>query len=300
MLSNYEKELFEKFSGKFTKQTKFEYLSKIEAFKDMLSSDSDLLSATKEDCNKFMLYVNDNYATSTSEKIYSYIHSFYVFLLKEGLIEFNPIHYVEKPTVSRIKTKDNVMSFQEMNQLIKVVVNLCARDKAIITLLITTGGMLSEVSNVKWCDLVLDTEDNKYCKLGKGKNTRVVKLHPKAFDYIVEYRRELDLPEEIIPTDDYIFVSKHKNKAKITDRTIQNILKNALGRADLQNYSAKDLRHTFASFCLYLGADTKLVKEQMGWHNKNQAITYKYAINFVDSKAIDYITDNKVLDFEDK
>ena len=69
------------------------------------------------------------YQKSTCEKIYSYLHSFYNYLKKEEYIEINPFRYVEKPTVSRIKSKDDVLSIQEINKLIDTLYKLNIRDK---------------------------------------------------------------------------------------------------------------------------------------------------------------------------
>lgn len=300
MLSEYEEKLFEEFSKGFIKQTKQDYLTQINRFKESLPPNVELLKITPSECAKFISQMATVYSTSTCEKIYSYLHSFYEFLKEQNLVERNAFSSVKKPYVSRIKSKDNVMSFDEMNHLIEVVKGLEARDRAIITFLITTGCTLSEVAHIRWCDFMIDEGDNAYCKLGKNANERTIKLHPSAFNYILEYRGELGLPSSITPSTDYIFVSKRNNKQNITDRTIQNIVSKAFERAGLTQYSAKDLRHTFASFCLYLGMDKEEVKEQMGWYDKHQAIRYKYVVNFIDSKAIDTLVENNVFKFSDE
>lgn len=109
------------------------------------------------------------YKKSTCEKIYSYLHSFYNYLKKEEYIEINPFRYVEKPTVSRIKSKDDVLSIPEINKLIDTLYKLNIRDKTIIVFLITTGCLLNELVSLKWKDLMVDDKDNYYVRLGKRK-----------------------------------------------------------------------------------------------------------------------------------
>lgn len=165
-LDDYEYEIFKNFSKKLNPATRHDYLSKIIAFKEFID-DKELLYVDKEDCQKFIDNVKENYAKSTSEKIYSYLHSFYNFLMKEEYIEVNPFRYVEKPEVTRIKTKDDVLSIQEINQLVDSIYKLTIRDRAIIVFLVTTGCLLNEVVSLKWKDLMVDEKDNHYVRLGK-------------------------------------------------------------------------------------------------------------------------------------
>lgn len=285
-LDDYEYEIFKKFSKKLNLTTKHDYLSKIISFKEFIQ-DKELIYANKEDCTKFIANVKENYAKSTSEKIYSYLHSFYNFLLKEEYIEINPFRYVEKPEVSRMKNKDDVLSIQEINKLVEILYKLNIRDRVIIVFLITTGCLLNELVNLKWKDLMLDEKNNYYTKLGKGRKERIVKLHPYCFKLIEDYRNYSGLTEVIMPTEEFIFTTQKSNS--ITDRNVRLIVRKALDLAGLSQYSAKDFRHSFAAISLRLGADEEDIKNQLGWSDKYYAIRYKYVLNFVDSESVDYI-----------
>jgi site-specific recombinase XerD len=285
-LDDYEYEIFKKFSKKLNLTTKHDYLSKIISFKEFMQ-DKELIYANKEDCTKFIVNVKENYAKSTSEKIYSYLHSFYNFLLKEEYIEINPFRYVEKPEVSRVKNKDDVLSIQEINKLIEILYKLNIRDRVIIVFLITTGCLLNELVSLKWKDLMIDEKNNYYTKLGKGRKERVVKLHPYCFKLIEDYRNYSGLTEVIMPTEEFVFTTQKSNS--ITDRNVRIIVRKALDLAGLSQYSAKDFRHSFAAISLRLGADEEDIKNQLGWSDKYYAIRYKYVLNFVDSESIDYI-----------
>ena len=285
-LDDYEYEVFKKFSKKLNPTTKHDYLSKITTFKEFIQG-KELFYADKEDCTKFIENVKENYAKSTSEKIYSYLHSFYNFLKKEEYIEINPFRYVEKPEVTRIKTKDDVLSIQEINKLIDILYKLNIRDRVIIVFLVTTGCLLNELVNLKWKDLMVDNKNNYYTKLGKGRKERIVKLHPYCFKLIEDYRNYSGLPDIITPTEEFVFTTQKSNS--ITDRNVRLIVRKALDLAGLSQYSAKDFRHSFAAISLRLGADEVDIKNQLGWSDKYYAIRYKYVLNFVDSESIDYI-----------
>ena len=288
VLEDIEYEVFKSFSKKLEPTTRHDYLSKVILFRKFLE-EKELVYADKEDCKKFIDYVQTIYKKSTCEKIYSYLHSFYNYLKKEEYIEINPFRYVEKPAVTRMKNKDDVLSISEINKLMDTLYKLNTRDKTILVFLITTGCLLNELVSLKWTDLIVDNDDNYYVRLGKGKKERIVKLHPYCFKLIEEYRRYSLLPEVIMPTEEFVFTTQKSNY--ITDRNVRLIVRKALDMAGLSNYSAKDFRHSFAAISLRLGADEEDIKNQLGWSDKYYAIRYKYVLNFVDSQSIDYLID---------
>ena len=286
ILTNEEFEIFQKFSIKMTPNTKKDYLSKVILFKEVIKVDN-ILDVTKDDCKNFIEFIEDEYALSTCEKIFSYLHSFYAYMKREKYIEINPFTFVKKPIVTREKVKKDVLSIQEINQLIDSLHKLNARDRLIMVFLVTTGCLLNELVKVKWKDLIVDENDNFYVRIGQGKKERVVKLHPYCFKLIESYRYFSGLSEVIIPTDDYIFTTQKSQS--ITDRNVRLIVKKAFDIAGLPQYSAKDLRHSYAAISLMLGADKEDIKKQLGWSDKYYAIRYKHVLNFVDSESIDYL-----------
>lgn len=286
ILSEREFEIFQLFSIKMAPATKKDYLSKIILFKEKTEVE-DLLEVTKNECGDFIAFTEEEYATSTCEKIFSYLHSFYAFMKREKYIELNPFTFVKKPIVTREKGKRDVLSIQEINQLIDSLGRLSARDKLIMVFLVTTGCLLNELVKVKWKDLIVDEENNFYVRLGQGKKERVVKLHPYCFRLIESYRYFSGLSEIIMPSDDYIFTTQKSQF--ITDRNVRLIVRKAFDMAGLSQYSAKDLRHSYAAISLMLGADKEDIKKQLGWSDKYYAIRYKHVLNFVDSESIDYI-----------
>ncbi len=286
ILTNEEFEIFQKFSIKMTPNTKKDYLSKVILFKEVIKVDN-ILDVTKEDCKNFIEFIEDEYALSTCEKIFSYLHSFYAYMKREKYIEINPFTFVKKPIVTREKGKKDVLSIQEINQLIDSLHKLNARDRLIMVFLVTTGCLLNELVKVKWKDLIVDENDNFYVRIGQGKKERVVKLHPYCFKLIESYRYFSGLSEVIIPTDDYIFTTQKSQS--ITDRNVRLIVRKAFDIAGLSQYSAKDLRHSYAAISLMLGADKEDIKKQLGWSDKYYAIRYKHVLNFVDSESIDYL-----------
>ncbi|WP_099189147.1 tyrosine-type recombinase/integrase [Tepidibacter mesophilus] len=284
-LSEYEYELFKEFSRKLKPLSKYDYLNKIVLFKSTLN-DKNLLNININESKQFIEHINNIYAKSTCEKIYSYLHSFYNFLLKENYIQNNPFANINKPYVSRIKNKNDVLSLDELNKLISIFPHLKKRDRAIISFLISTGCLLNELISLKWKDLIVDNGNIYSCKIGTQKKERIVQLPEYSWNLIMDYKESTN----ITSMDDFVFKSRNSNT--ITDRNVRLIVKNALSIANLSNYSAKDFRHSYATFSLKCGIKDENLKEKLGWSDKNYACRYKYVINFVDSDNIDYIIDN--------
>ncbi|KXZ39836.1 Site-specific recombinase XerD [Alkalithermobacter thermoalcaliphilus JW-YL-7 = DSM 7308] len=297
--TEYEQAVIEKFLEKLKKYTKNDYINKLSLFKSSISKyDKDLFHVEVEDCKNFIEFIQNKYAKSTCEKIYGYLHSFYNFLYKHGYIETNPFKFVKKPSVSRMKTKDDVMSFDEVNRLVSILDKLNIRDRVIVVFLLTTGCLLSELVSIKWKDFIIDEKNNYYCKIGSKKKERIIKLHPYLWELIIDYRKNLGMKYFFEPTDEFIF--KGKDNQSITDRNIRLIVKKALSLAGLEKYSCKDFRHSFASFSLKLGCPDETIKQHLGWSDKYYAIRYKYVINFLDDQPIDYIMSTNKLKINDK
>lgn len=292
VLNEFEYEVFKIFCRNFAPLTKNQYLIKLDLFKEFLNN-KDLIYATKEDCQNFMEYLKSIYTKSTCEKIFSYLHSFYNFLKKEMHIKSNPFRYVEKPNVSRIKTKDDVFSIDEIDSLIKTLDKVRLRDKSIVIFLVTTGCLVNELVSVKWSDLSVDYEDNFYLKLGKNKKERIVKAHPSCVECLLKYKEEkniVDFPDEFIFTT--------QKKESITDRNVRIIVRKILDKAGFPTNSSKDFRHSFAAISLRLGADYYDLKKQLGWRNTNNVLRYQYVLNFVgdsfdDKDSTDYFISGK-------
>lgn len=292
ILNNIEFDIFNKFSQKLNPKTKNDYLSKIVLMKVYLEG-KELLEVTKYDCNDFIDYIKDKYAKSTCEKIYSYLHSFYNFMYKYRYIEVNPFTYVKKPEVSRIKTKDDVLSIQEINQLVSIFPQLNMRDRVIMMFLATTGCLLNELVNLKWKDFMSDDKNNVFVRLGKNKKERIVKLHTECLKLIEDYREHSGLAQIISPNDEFVFTTQKSNS--ITDRNVRLIVQKALELAGLPQYSAKDFRHSFAAISLRFGADEEDIKNQLGWSDKHYAIRYKYVLNFVGNENAESLIDEQSL-----
>ncbi|WP_027701727.1 tyrosine-type recombinase/integrase [Metaclostridioides mangenotii] len=286
ILEDFEYEVFNNFSVKMNPNTKYDYFSKLVQFKKFIGG-KNFVDVDKYDCEKFMVFVKKTYAKSTSEKVYSYLHSYFNYLNKEKHIKINPFRSIEKPTVTRIKNKDDVLNIEEINKLLSIVPKLKLRDGAIIVCLITTGCLLNELVNLKWKDIHKDPGGEVYIKLGKGRKERSMLIHPYLLFTLEEYRASLGLGENIDNCDSFIFTTQKSDF--ITDRNVRIIVRKALDMAELPHYSARDFRHSYAAINLMFGLDEVELKNKLGWSDKHYAQRYKYVLNFMSDGKVDNI-----------
>ena len=283
MMTEEEKMYFLDFSSRMKKNTKKDYLEKLNELKHYIKKD--LKNLKIEEARDYFEEIEDKYAKSTREKIYSYFHSFYEYLLDRELILENPLEKIEKTRVTREKNRDSVMSISEVTHLLEALEKVSIRDRAIIETLIFTGCIVSEIPEIRWSDLEVDENQNYFISLGRLRRRRILKVKKRLFDTYEKYGLMLGLNPVFEQREDKLFAGQ--GRKSITDRTVRIIVKKVMKSIDLEKYSARDLRHTFAALALYAGTPEEEVSRQLGWSAKNYGIRYKYVLNLIDDTSID-------------
>ncbi|MFA6501758.1 MAG: site-specific integrase, partial [Parachlamydiales bacterium] len=116
----------------------------------------------------------------------SSLRSFYRYLMKEKLIDENPMEYIESP--KKEKKLPNALSYDQVIHLFNMCdVNtyLGFRDRAIMELFYSSGLRLSELVDLDRNDL--DEDSSLLNVYGKGKKQRVVPVTKTAIDLIKKY-----------------------------------------------------------------------------------------------------------------
>ncbi|MBK6282080.1 MAG: tyrosine-type recombinase/integrase [Draconibacterium sp.] len=209
------------------------------------------------------LMENDLAARSVNRKVTT-IKSFFKFLLKEQIVDFNPTTYLTLPKIR--KKLPNFVEEKNLNHLLDdgFFQNDFEgiRDKLIITLLYATGIRLAELLQLKDSDF-----DIKNCMirvLGKGKKERIIP-YPTSINQLVEqYINERNTKVGI--KTERLLVTEKGNPAY--EKLIYRVVKNNLAKVTLlEKKSPHILRHTYATHLLNNGADLNAVKELLGHAN---------------------------------
>ncbi len=223
------------------------------------------------------LMKDGNTARSVNRKI-STLKSLYKFLLREGVIQTNPMAKVVSPKVGK-----KLPVFVEEAGMKKLLTQVTfaadifgERDKLVIELLYATGMRRSELRSLKDADI--DSWNSQLKVLGKGNKERLIPLHPAMLEKLKQFiaKRNAELPEY-----DAAFVFPGKKNKPIKDYEIYALVKQHLAAVTtLEKKSPHILRHSFATHLLNEGAEINAVKEMLG--HANLAATQVYTHNTIE------------------
>lgn len=193
---------------------------------------------------------------SVARKLSS-LKSFFKFLLKRKIIDFNPATVIKTPKVP--KRLPDILSENLLREILdnwKPFDFKGKRDKAIVETLYGLGIRAGELVKLKENDISGDS----IRIVGKGNKVRIVPIPLKTkeaiFDYIKEKKRN-NIESE------YLFTNLKGEK--LTERGLYYILKNVFEeRGNIYKIHPHILRHSFATHLLSHGADLRTIQELLG------------------------------------
>ncbi len=208
------------------------------------------------------LSLQKNTSVTINRKLSS-LKSYVKFLLKKGLITDDPMAKIISP-----KNKKRLPEFIQEDQMNKldnpdVFTNDFSgiRDRFMLELFYNTGMRLSELMNIKHCDLDLMNGTVKI--LGKRNKERICPINNYTINI---YKIYLNSKKESGFTDDknsFLFVTD--KGAKMYGNFVYRKIVHYLGLVSgVDKKSPHVLRHTFATHMLNNGADLNAIKELLG------------------------------------
>ena len=270
-------------------QTFFRYLLLIRGIADqkqdfekieICAVDASLLSSvTISDLYSFIVFCkNDrkNNAATRARKT-STLRIFFKYLTSQiHLLETNPAEMLEAPKVKQSLPKH--LTLEDSIELLNSVDGPNKeRDYCILTLFLNCGMRLSELCGLNLSDV---RPDNTLRLLGKGNKERVVYINDACVQAIKSYMA-------VRPNDDIVFTDRNalfisRNKRRISNKTVQHIVKTYLEKAGLgdQGYSTHKLRHTAATLMYQHGnVDIRVLKDILGHANLGTTQIYTHVAN---------------------
>ena len=205
---------------------------------------------TLDDIHAYLFYLKNNYqskAATRARKVAS-IRVFFNYLTsKTNLLEKNPAQNLETP--KQDKRMPKYLSLDDSKKLLEIAMSDDDRNKerdyAIITLFLNCGMRLSELVGINISDI--NFKDEKLNVIGKGNKERTIYLNKACINAINSYMKVR--PRDAVKTDsrDALFLSERRER--ISNRTVQYIVKQELKKAglDTNKYSVHKLRHTAAT-----------------------------------------------------
>jgi len=208
----------------------------------------------------------------------SALRTFFRFLLREKVVESNPVMPVSMPKQERhmpvFLTVDEIFSLLEEPG---VQDTFAERDRAVLEILYSTG---MRVAELVYLDLEqLDFNDELVKVLGKGNKERLVPVGRPAMEALQKY---LPQRQQLIaaragrgksPEKSALFLNSRGGR--LTVRSVERMVSDyALRAGIITRVTPHALRHSFATHLLEMGADLRSVQELLG--HASLSTTQKY------------------------
>ena len=226
----------------------------------------------------------------------SAIRSFYRYLMREHLLERNPIELIVSPKLDH--RLPEFLTIEEINKLINmpdVSKPLGQRDRAIVELFYAAGMRVSELAGLNLGQL--DLESREVRVIGKGNKERLVIIGFPAAQAIETYLRHNRPQYANKYSGDAVFLNYQGGR--LTERWLQMLLmKYARAAGLLKKVHPHLLRHTFATHLLDGGADLRVVQDLLGHANLSTTQIYTHVTQNQARKV--YMASHPMAGFKDK
>ena len=209
-------------------------------------------------------------AVSSINRTNSTVKSFLIYLAREFSLNL-PTGEITSHRIARKLPK--ALSIDEITQLISSSGSLSSahslRDIALVELLYSTGGRVSEIIGVNLSDLAKITSDDETIQTiklrGKGSKERIVPIGSFALQALDNYlvRLRPALAARAHHDDGALFLNSRGGR--ISRQSAWSIVSESAKACGLENkVSPHALRHSYATHLLDGGADIRVVQELLG------------------------------------
>jgi integrase/recombinase XerC len=267
-----------RFEKRYSEHTILSYktdLGQFEAYTGEGTNGSGLKAADGKLIRSWVIHLMDSgqSARTVNRKI-STLKSFYKFLMREQLIQKNPMDKVLSPKLS--KKLPSFVEEDKMNLLLdeyEFGEDFSGfRNRLIIELLYITGMRESELIHLE--DRDLDLFEQNIRVTGKRNKQRIVPFDRAYLDVI---RRYISLRNDAFPDREFSNLLLTDRGRPLYPKFVYKIVTSYLRLVTtMENRSPHVLRHTFATHMLNRGADLNAIKEILGHANLSATQVYTH------------------------
>lgn len=265
-------------SGKhYSPNTVLSYSNDIDGFSGFLNStghSGNPGEVTSHEIRAWMVNMMENgYSPVSVHRKISTLRGFYRFLMRNGIVEKNPLEKVTLP-----KRRKRLPVFVSEEPLKRLLDEFDfgddfngIRNRTIIEMLYSTGMRRAELTGLKCADIDFY---NKTVKVtGKRNKQRIIPLLsafiPRLREYMAKRKEKYGIDEG------WLFLTD--SGSKLYDRYVYNTVKSYLSLVTtIEKKSPHVLRHTFATHMLNRGADLNSIKEFLGHANLSATQVYTH------------------------
>jgi integrase/recombinase XerC len=247
---------------------------------------SDVQSITYPLIRSWLVHLMESNITPRSvNRKMTTLKSFYKYLVREGIVDQNPMRKIITPKTSR---RLPVFVEKEKMDLLLDEIDFgsgfpACRDRLVIEMLYATGMRLSELVNLKETDV--DFHNSTLKVLGKRNKERLIPFTDKfgkmlkiylaeKMNFFAGMKKNAPQYPEGSSTDPFFI---NNSGRKIYPKMVYRIVTKYLARVTtLDKKSPHILRHTFATHLLNNGAELNAVKELLGHANLSATQIYTH------------------------
>lgn len=220
----------------------------------------DVREARGTDLNAYVLQMeSQGMSTATISRSIASMKSFFLFLLKQGVITEDYADALKPPKIE--KRTPETLSIEEINLLLDQPSRLTPkeiRDKAMLELLYATGMRVSELINLKITDVNLTMN---YILCRDVSKERVIPIENVAKVALENYIKSV---RESISHGSMFLFTNMKGQP-MTRQGFWKLIKAYAAKAGIEkDITPHMIRHSFASHLVSNGADLKAVQEMLG------------------------------------
>ena len=241
----------------YSQQTVKAYIGQLKSFFSHISPRAPE-EVLEEDLREYLDHLNDNNKSrSTIDQAVNALR----FIWKEGYGKTFPMEKVPRP--EKKERLPVFLSLDEVRQIAMASENL--KHRLMIELAYSAGLRVSEVVNIRVCDLNLQTKNLYVRSVGKNPKGRTTIFSRNLEDELV---RQIGTKEP----DDFLFPSERGGQ--LTTRAFAKYFKAALDASGINKQATPhSLRHSFAALLLQAGTKVRTVQNLLG-HVRRESTTF--------------------------
>ena len=191
------------------------------------------------------------------------LHHLFSKAVEWEMMERNPFDRGKSLRLKENNKRMRYLTEDEIDKLLEVCINQHTRD--IVTATVNTGMRRQEVVNLKWNQV----REDGFIYLDKTKTdeSREIPINEDLENLFKEIRLRNQLRSE------YVFLDKAGRHVKV--KGVSSSFDASIRKAGIEDFTFRDLRHTFASHFVMRGGSLKELQEILG--HKTMTMTLRYA-----------------------
>jgi site-specific recombinase XerD len=218
---------------------------------------------------------NKKLSINTLNKYMAIIRSVLDYAFLQGYTE-KDLRY--KFTLNTISTLPRYLNDLQSKEVLKRALQKTYgyRKRTMLLFLLGTGCRVSELTNLRVCDFIVD-ENLIFIREGKGNKERYIPMFKKVKTTVLDYLKMSGVKEWSSDIKGYLFSPDEglEREKKVLDRSVQYLVRGLFDSMGLgMDYTVHTFRHTFAVNCLKKGIREEFLMQMLGHEDPKTTAIY--------------------------